>query len=232
MRALGGEVYAISSEPQVLAARARREWSLGFETVGDPHHEIAEVCRQRGWLDLVVNERLGFLLSTAEQIGEGRDWKPTHPKGFFQPGILALRQDATVLYRWRGIPTHKNMGGAIERPTPAWVWKHLEAALDAGDKAVDAPLDRKPELDSRGIPWILFASLLIANGWFIRPRGFSNARLLPYAAARLVAFVLGWVAAFAFLPALPVALGLAAWVAWIAPRVRWLGREFQQVEAE
>ena len=172
IRAAGGEVFGISSEPHSLASEAEDTWEMSIPVIGDPHHEIAGACRERGWLDLVVNQRLGFLLSTLEQLDGARDWKPTHPKGFFQPGILALRQDSTVLYRWRGIPTHKNMGGAAERPTVAWVWKHLKAALDAGGKAVDAPLDRDPELDSRGVPWIFFASLLIAHGWFIRPRGF------------------------------------------------------------
>ena len=61
VRAAGGEIYAISSEPQALSLRAAKDWKLDFETVGDPHHEIADSCRERGWLDLFVNERLEFL---------------------------------------------------------------------------------------------------------------------------------------------------------------------------
>jgi len=55
VRTAGGEIYAISSEPQSLADRACASWSLDFEAIGDPHHEIAGVCRERGWLDLIVN---------------------------------------------------------------------------------------------------------------------------------------------------------------------------------
>jgi len=61
IRAAGGEIYAVTSEPQALATRAQAEWNLGFEAVGDPHHEIAGTCRDRGWLDLFSNPKLGFL---------------------------------------------------------------------------------------------------------------------------------------------------------------------------
>ena len=91
VRAAGGEIYAISSEPQVLADRAARGWHLGFETVGDPHHEISGACRERGWLDVFVNERLEFLRASAGAT----DWTPTHPKGYFQPGVLALDANGT-----------------------------------------------------------------------------------------------------------------------------------------
>lgn len=224
VRAAGGEIYAISSEPQLLADRARNEWGLEFESIGDPHHEIADDCRSRGWLDLFVNPRLGFLqLSTANRT----DFAPTHPKGYFQPGVLALTRDERVLYRWRGVPTHSNMGGAMERPTARHVWGAIEASL-ANDQG-DAAFDEQPVLDSKGIPWVAFASLLIANGWFLRPQGFSGPSAIAAAALRLVAFVLAWIAGFALLPALPVAVALAAWAVYIAPQVRWVGQEFQNV---
>ena len=128
VRAAGGEIYAVSSEPQQLSTRAAADWGLDFETVGDPHHEIADACRERGWVDLFVNQETEFLeLSVAAQ---GADWQVTHPKGFFQPGVLAVRADGRVLYRWRGVPTHQNMGGATVRPTPEHVWSHIDAALE------------------------------------------------------------------------------------------------------
>jgi hypothetical protein len=225
-RAAGGEVYAISSEPQALSDRAATDWRLDFETVGDPHHEIARACRERGWVDLFVNERLDFLRGS---VGQGLDWAPTHPKGYFQPGVLALTGDGRVLYRWRGVPTHSNMGGATERPTAEHVWTQVARALEAGDDAGDAALDADPPLDSRGIPWPLFASLLIANGWFLNARGFKSARHVVQAGVRLLAFAGAWVAAFLWLPPLPVAAALAGWIAYIAPKVRWVGREFQHV---
>ncbi len=227
IRAAGGEIYAVSSEPQALAARAARDWHLGFEAVGDPHHEIAGTCRERGWLDLFVNERLGFLQASAG----APDWTPTHPKGYFQPGVLAVDRGRRVLYRWRGVPTHRNMGGAVERPTAEHTWTQVAHALESGANAGDAALDGDPPLDSVGIPWPIFASLLVANGWFLNPRGFQSSRAVRAAGGRLLAFVAAWVGAFAWLPTLPVAAALAAWTAYIAPKVRWVGQEFQQVEA-
>jgi hypothetical protein len=97
VRAAGGEIYAITSEPQTLASRAAREWRLDFETAGDPHQEIVGACREHGWLDLFVNERVEFLQASTR----GRDFEPSHLKGYLQPGVLALAGDGRVLYRWR-----------------------------------------------------------------------------------------------------------------------------------
>jgi hypothetical protein len=228
VRAAGGEIYAISSEPQSLASRATIEWHLDFESVGDPHHEVSGTCAERGWLDLFVNERLEFLQQSA---ADAIDWTPTHPKGYFQPGVLALAADGRVLYRWRGVPTHKNMGGATERPTAAYVWGCVAFALEKSDESGDAPLDADPPLDSTGIPWPIFASLLIANGWFLNARGFKSARHTRSAGLRLLGFVGAWVAAFVWLPALPVAIALGGWIAFITPKLRWVGQQFQNVEA-
>ncbi len=228
VRAAGGEIFAISSEPQSLAGRAATEWNLDFESLGDPHHEISGSCRERGWLDLFVNEHLEFLKqSTVEAL----DWTPTHPKGYFQPGVLALTRNGRVLYRWRGVPTHKNMGGATERPTAGHVWGCVASGLEKRDESGDAPLDADPPLDSTGIPWPIFASLLIANGWFLNARGFKSARHVLLAGLRLLAFAGAWVAAFVWLPALPVAIALGGWLAFITPKLRWVGQQFQNVEA-
>jgi hypothetical protein len=234
IRDAGGEIYAITSEPQTLASRAQEEWGFGFEAVGDPHHEISGTCRERGWLELFVNPRLGLLEQSARSdLG----WEPSHPKGYFQPGVIALAADGRVLYRWRGVPTHKNMGGATERPAAAHVWSQVERAL--AEPGPDAALDADPPLDSRGIPWPLFASLLVANGWFVKPRGFplqergpSPRQRVVRAGLRALGFAAAWVAAFAWLPTLPVAVALAAWVAWITPKVRFLNAEFQDVSGE
>jgi len=231
VRAAGGEIYAISSEPQELAGKAATDWHLDFETVGDPHHEISGACRERGWIDLFVNERLEFLEASAGAGTLATDWAPTHPKGYFQPGVLALTGDGRVLYRWRAVPTHSNMGGATERPTAEHVWTGIARALESGANAADALLDTDPALDSTGIPWPLFASLLIANGWFVNARGFKSARHVLMAGVRLLAFAGAWIAAFAWLPTLPVAVVLAAWVAYITPKVRWVGQEFQDASA-
>jgi len=39
-----------------------------------------------------------------------------------------------------------------------------------------------------------------------------------------------WIAAFAWLPTLPVTVALAGGVATITPKVRWVGQQFQDVE--
>ena len=226
IRAAGGALYAISSEPQALADRAAREWTLDFETVGDPHQEISDACCERGWLDLFVNERLEFLQAS---VGAS-DWTPSHPKGYFQPGVLALHANGRVLYRWRSVPNRKNMGGAAERPTAEHVWKKIASSLEFGPETPDATLDVDPPFDSKGAPWPLFASLLIANGWFVSARGFKSLKHVVNAEIRLLGFIGAWVAAFSWLPTLPVAVCLAAWGIYITPKVRWVSKEFQNVE--
>lgn len=234
IRAAGGEIYAVTSEPQALASRAQAEWDLGFEAVGDPHHEIAGTCRDRGWLDLFFNPKLGLLQASASTMESSFD--PQHPKGYYQPGVLALSSSSRVLYRWRCVPTHKNMGGATERPTAEHVWSEVNRALAGPTDAADAAPDTDPPLDSRGLPWPLFASLLIANGWFIRPLGFVQTpggptpqRRILRALLRLVGFVVLWGVALWWLPTLVVAGAFALWTAWIAPKLRILNDEFQDL---
>ncbi len=232
IRAAGGEIYAVTSEPQALASRAQSEWDFGFESVGDPHQEIAGACRERGWLDLFVNEKTGLLLRSTT------GWLPQHPKGYFQPGTLALSSSGRVLYRWRGTPTRKNIGGATERPTAEHVWAVVSEALQAPADTPDAALDADPPLDSRGIPWPLFVILLLANGWFVRARPFlylpdgpTANRRARSAMVRVAFFLAGWVAAFATLPTLWVGAALAAWVAWIIPSIRVINDECQNEPA-
>ena len=133
IRAAGGEVYAITSEPQRLADDAKEDWQLTFETVGDPHHEISTTCRERRWLELIVNPKTDLF-----ETPEASNFR--HPKGYFQPGVLALDKSERVLYRWRGVPTRSNMGGATERPTANYVFDKVSKALEepASASAVDA----------------------------------------------------------------------------------------------
>ncbi len=230
IRAAGGEVYGVTSEPQRLADRAQADWELDFECVGDPHQEIPETARERGWLEIFVQTRLDFLRRSTP------GFEPTHPKGYFQPGVLVLSRDGRVLYRWRSVPSRKNVGGAMVRPTPEHVWSSVQSALAPGSDGEDARHDDRPEMDSPTVPWPLFVSLLIANGWFLRPLAFAQKKHGPspqqrikIAAIRLVGFVALWIAAFATGPKLLVASALIGWCAWIAPKVRWLNREFQNV---
>lgn len=230
IRAAGGEIYAITSEPQKLASQAQTEWALEFESIGDPHHEISDACRERGLLDLFVNTRTDLMEDMENLIFR-------HPKGYFQPGVLALASDGRVLYRWRGIPTRKNMGGATERPTASYVFDSVERALadtGAAEARADAQLDLNPELDSRGIPWPLFVTLLVANGWFIKPKTFGYLPEGPSAVQRVkramlrVPLFIGAVGlAFVSLPSWLVGLALVAWAAWLTPQIRFIGSQFQ-----
>ncbi len=225
IRAAGGEVFALTSEPQSLATEAEQTWEIGFPAVGDPHHEIRGVCRERGFLNLFANEDFGHLRS--------RSWA-AHPKGYFQPGVLALTSEGRVLYRWRCRPTHKNMSGAGQRPTPAYVWTQMQSRL--ADGTHDAELDESPEFARQDMSWPFFVAILLAHGWFLRPKAFPLGRVDDKPSAkpqrmkwRIAIFVGAWIAAFALLPTGWVALGLAAWGALAFPGVVEIHRQFQNV---
>jgi len=233
IRAAGGEIYAITSEPQRLASQAQESWALAFESIGDPHHEISDACRERGLLDLYVNAETSLVMREAAS-------KFSHPKGYYQPGVLALDSSGRVLYRWRGIPTRKNIGGATERPTAKYVFRKVSDALAesaSNPGRADADLDTNPELDSRGIPWPLFVTLLVANGWFIKPKTFGHISGGPSpiqrakrALFRVPFFVAAWAVAFFLLPNGLVVLAFAAWAAWLTPHIRFINRQFQNVQ--
>lgn len=221
IRAAGGEVYAVTSEPQYLADQAHEHWGLDFENIGDPHQEIPRVCSERGWLTLFANRGdLGFLQ-------RGANWKVEHPKGFFQPGVLVLTNEQRVLYRWRSVPSDKNLSGTAARPTAGHVWAQLKKSLDAGDAAGDAAHDDNPEIDRAPPPRIVFFAALIANGWFLRAKSFvyspgvgSVPARFKAAFSRWLLFFLFWMLAIVFLSPLLVAAAFVGWVVWIQHDLR------------
>ncbi len=221
IRAAGGEVYAITSEPQHLADQAHVHWELDFENVGDPHQEISRTCSERGWLTLYANK------GDLEFLQRGADWKVEHPKGYFQPGVLAITNAERVLYRWRSIPSAENMNGTLARPTPQHAWQAIESSLAAGDTAGDAAHDDDPAIDQSPPPRILFLAALIANGWFVGVTSFAfspGVESVPsrFSAAMLrwLLFLAVWVVSLVFLPTVLVGLAFAGWVAWIARDIR------------
>ena len=231
VRKAGGRIFAVTSEPQTLAREAVESWGLDFEAVGDPHHEVADACRESGWLDVIVNLQVEFLRRM-------QAWA-SHPRGYFQPGVLAVRSDGRVLYRWRGVPTRRNAGGATGRPEAPHVWSSIERALaspDSGDAALDVP----PSVDTRAPPWPLFVIMLLAHGNFMRPRGFGLERGPPVdgrprelsTVAKLALFVGGWIAAFALLPVPWVLAALAVWGLAVTPGIVVMRREFQSVRED
>jgi hypothetical protein len=232
IRAAGGEVYAITSEPQRLADQAHEHWELNFRNIGDPHQEISKTCSERGWLTLYANR------GSLEFLQSGANWEIEHPKGFFQPGVLALTKEHRVLYRWRSVPSSENLNGTAMRPAAAHVWENTERALAAGDSADDASHDDSPVVDQRPPPRILFLAAIIANGWFVKPKSFMYApgtasipARFKKAISRWIAFFLFWAVALVALPVGWVSGAFAAWFAWIVFNLRTTMKEMdQQVE--
>ena len=232
IRGAGGEVYAVTSEPQSLASNAEVDWSTGMTHLGDPHQEILGTCRDKGWLTLFTSDWGEGIVRTETS------WM-SHPKGYYQPGVLALANNGRVLYRWRCRPNRQNVGGAIARPTATHVWRHVQTALEQPADAADAPHDDNPELDAKPAPWPLFVTLLLANGWFMRPKSFAyqpgkdtvgirqrNAML------RIPLFAAFWALLFLLLPLWLVALLLVAWVTKITPGVIAVHQRFQNVRPD
>ena len=221
IRAAGGEIYAITSEPQNLANQAHEHWELNFENVGDPHQEIPKICSERDWLTLYANK------GDLEFLQRGADWKVEHPKGYFQPGVLALTNSGRILYRWRSVPSEENLNGTLARPTAKYAWNEIQESLTAGDAAGDAAHDDQPVIDSAPPPRPVFIAALIANGWFLGVKSFVYSPGAPsppkrFAAAfrRWIVFFAFWLAAVAILPIAPVVTAFACWLVWIARDVR------------
>ena len=225
IHAAGGEVFGLTSEPQSLATEAEEAWEVGFPCVGDPHHEIKDDCRDRGWLNLFANEDYGHLRM--------RSWA-SHPKGYFQPGVLAINRAGRILYRWRCRPVYSNMNGAGQRPAPQYVWAEIQSRL--ADHGPDAELDETPEFRRQDLSWPAFQGILLAHGWFLRPKALPLAREGDEPSApvqkmfrRIRFFAAGWLAAFLLLPVGWVALALAAWAAVASVGVVEIHRQFQHV---
>lgn len=229
IRDAGGAIFALTSEPQRLASEAQAQWELDFPCVGDPHHEIAEECRERGWLHLFVNRDVASL--------EAETGFASHPRGFFQPGVLALAKTGRVLYRWRGRPTRSNAGGATHRPAPEHVWEQIRAALAKTGEVADAPLDTPAVLDMKAPPRPLFLLLLLGNGKFLRAKPFPLSRTgvedigprSRRAVRNIVIFAAAWAAAFVVLPATWVLATALVWAIALAPVLVKIHRHFQSV---
>ena len=221
IRGAGGEVFAVTSEPQHLADQAHTHWDLNFENIGDPHQEIPRVCNDRDWLTLYASR------GKTEFLQRGANWKVEHPKGFFQPGVLVVNQSSEILYRWRSVPSEKNLNGTVARPTPKHVWNAIEQMLTTGSQGFHAPLDENPEIDAPPPPKLVFIAALVANAWFLGVKSFayspgveSTPKRFARAFKRWPFFIALWVFAFVLLPALWVSAAAAIWVAWIAYDVR------------
>ena len=222
IREAGGEVFGITSEPQALAVEAEEAWNLNFPIIGDPHHEIRKICAERGWLDLFYNENAGHL--------RNRKWT-SHPKGYYQPGVLAVHRTGRVLYRWRCVPKYSNMAGAGSRPEAVYTLEEIRNNLE---KAEDAPIDKNPKLPYEPQSWPRFLLGMTAHGWFLRPKVFPLMREGDTPSAdpekmmrRVWGFLAMWGVLLALLPTSWVGIAAALWVAILIPGIIEIHRQFQ-----
>ena len=116
------------------------------------------------------------------------------------------------------------------------MWRQVEAARAEPAGAADAPLDLDPELDAGPTPFPIFVMILMANGWFLRPRLFTYRKgqggiggRLRMAMLRLAVFVAAWIVALFWLPTVVVALAFGTWLAIAIPGIREIVRGFQDV---
>ena len=222
IRQAGGQVFGISSEPQSLATEAEGEWGTQFPVVGDPHHEIREACSERGWLDVFYNEDSGHLRE--------RKWA-SHPKGYYQPAVVAVHKTGRVLYRWRCVPKFSNMNGAGARPEAAYIWKKIQASLQDTE---DAALDTNPLMGSTEVGWFRFMLMLTAHGWFVRPKAFPLAREGDKSSAnpasmtrRICGFIALWLVVFLMLPLKWFGIAVLTWLVVLTPGLIDIHRQFQ-----
>lgn len=222
IREAGGEVFGITSEPQALAVEAEEAWNLNFPIIGDPHHEIRKICAERGWLDLFYNENAGHL--------RNRKWT-SHPKGYYQPGVLAVHRTGRVLYRWRCVPKYSNMAGAGSRPEAVYTLEEIRNNLE---NAEDAPIDKNPKLPYEPQSWPRFLLGMTAHGWFLRPKVFPLMREGDTPSAdpekmmrRVWGFLAMWGVLLALLPTSWVGIAAALWVAILIPGIIEIHRQFQ-----
>jgi len=222
IHAAGGEVFGVTSEPQTLATEAEEEWEVGFPIVGDPHHEIREECSKRGWLDVFYNEDSGHLRE--------RKWA-SHPKGYYQPAVVAVHKSGRILYRWRCVPKFSNMNGAGARPEAGYTWEKVQASLEDSE---DAAPDINPMMGSKEIGWFRFMMILTAHGWFIRPKVFPLAREGDKSSAptgkmmnRIYGFVALWLVLLFVLPFKWFAIAVVVWLVVLTPGLIEIHRQFQ-----
>ena len=222
IRAAGGEVFAVTSEPQTLATDAEQAWDFRFPAIGDPHHEIREELKNRGWVDVFFNEDYGHLRE--------RQWA-SHPKGYYQPATIALTKTGRILYRWRCVPKYSNMSGAGARPEANYTWQKIREAMRQTE---DAEPDKDPVLGAEDLSWPKFLLILTAHGWFIRPKAFpltkegdkkrvSPGKMMP----RVWAFLAIWALAFAILPIQWSVAAMALWLLILTPGLIEIHRQFQ-----
>ena len=123
------------------------------------------------------------------------------------------------------------MSGAGSRPDANYVWNQIRNRLQLNQ---NAPYDNKPLLSSKDLSWFHFLVLLVAHGWFIRPRAFPLARkedpqrVRPKKMmARVYLFISAWLFLLVAFPLKWVVTGFLVWVLILIPGLIEIHRQFQ-----
>ncbi len=142
-----------------------------------------------------------------------------------------MTKEGGVPYRWRCVPKYSNMSGAGARPEARYTWDKIRSGLG---KSEQAALDQTPILGAEDLSWPRFLLILIAHGWFLKPKAFPLARagdaerVSPAAMMpRVYGFLFLWMLAFVFLPLPWVAVAAALWLLVLTPGVIAIHRQFQ-----
>ena len=155
----------------------------------------------------------------------------SHPKGYYQPAVIAVHKSGRVLYRWRCVPKFTNMNGAGPRPKAVYTWEKIQAAMNSSE---DAQLDREPLMGSETASWFRFMLVMTAHGWFIRPKAFPLARegdSESVSASKMMRraywFLAMWLVLFIVLPIGWFGIALLAWIVAVTPGLIEIHSQFQ-----
>lgn len=129
MRAAGGCVFAVTSEPQRLADQARVNWRLSFPVYGDPTHTLGRHLISKNLVPgLIIMDQQQL----AQEPARTQRWYANHPfmkkynDGCAQPAIAVLQQGSGgqpfVAFSAAVHPNANNGFGAADRPNPRQLW--------------------------------------------------------------------------------------------------------------
>jgi hypothetical protein len=223
IRLAGGQVYGITSEPHSLGIEAQDAWDISIPVVGDPHHEIRKELKSRGWINIFYNTNYGHL--------RDREWA-SHPKGYYQPAVIAIDKSERLLYRWRCIPKYSNMSGAGARPEARYTWDQVYESIS--NFKGNAAFDSDPLMGGQDLPWFKFVLIMLGHGWFVRPKAFPLLRdggkdhVSPKKAMRRWKFfALFWAVLFFVFPISWVGGAIIIWLIALIPGLYEIHYQFQ-----
>jgi peroxiredoxin len=128
IRAVGGELFAVTAQELVEGKAATQAWSLDFQTVVDPTNELAK------YLKVNITDKKDTYF---------KDHPSWYPHGLAQPALIVMDQQGRTLFHWAIVPAEMNLGGASDRPLPDAVWSVVEQQLkhfnENSSRAQDLP---------------------------------------------------------------------------------------------